>query len=808
MIPILYRSAETTFQSNGIGQLADCVSCVVTEERNGIYELEMQYPVTGKYYQTMKDSGGIIGAFHDDAHDVQPFDIYKISTPIDGIATINARHISYRLSNIIVMPFVADSCAEAISDLKTQSANANPFTFWTDKTVSSRFTLKTPRSCRSLLAGSEGSLLDVYGKGEYKFDKWNVRLYVNRGVDSGVTIRYKKNLSGYNEENSSDGTFTAIAPYWIGSEGDVAYLPEGYVVAASAPTFSAPWTDENGTSIKDGNGTAIYFNYADVRPAAVDFSSDFESMPTAAQLRTRALQYLANNEPWIPTDNVKVDFIQMWQTEDYKNVAALQRVSLCDTVSVYFPELNVVKQKQKVIRVEYDVLLERYNSMELGKPTQTLGEAISASLAPIIKQKADVSFMRDSIAAATEAITGGLGGYVMFTYDANGQPQEILIMDSPDKTTAVNVIRMNKAGIGFSQNGYMGPFNSAWTIDGTLDMQQINVVNLSANLITAGTMLADRIKGGTLTLGGNNNADGLMQVLDAGGTVVVQADNTGVQILKGSINIGSGNFTVDDTGNVSILKGSINIGSGEFVVNASGEVTAKSLTCDDYIYVDGGTGSLLRIPLRNSLGAGAFVELSDKGFMLDNKYTGQILIFGNPLSGGQLDTWSELSIERPGYAKAKLTHNSFSIYDQNSSHYIVQFTDNGSSCYSNFSVGGNLTVSGTKNRAVDAGQYGDRLLYCYETASPMFGDIGEGEIGDDGIAYIWLDPVFAQAISAEGYQVFLQKYGEGDCWVSERKGGCFVVRGTPGLSFGWELKAKQADFDQRRLEKFDKEETV
>lgn len=112
----------------------------------------------------------------------------------------------------------------------------------------------------------------------------------------------------------------------------------------------------------------------------------------------------------------------------------------------------------------------------------------------------------------------------------------------------------------------------------------------------------------------------------------------------------------------------------------------------------------------------------------------------------------------------------------------------------------NLQVTGTKNRKVSTDQYSDRLLYCYETPSPMFGDVGEGEIGADGRCYVWLDAVFAQTISTESYQVFLQRYGAGDCWVAERRPGCFIVDGEPGLRFGWEIKAKQRDFDQRRLD--------
>lgn len=130
----------------------------------------------------------------------------------------------------------------------------------------------------------------------------------------------------------------------------------------------------------------------------------------------------------------------------------------------------------------------------------------------------------------------------------------------------------------------------------------------------------------------------------------------------------------------------------------------------------------------------------------------------------------------------------------------VQSDDYAGVLYGNWYVTGSFRVGGTKPRLVETEHYGKRILYSYETASPMFGDLGDGEIAEDGKCYVWLDRIFAETITAKGYQVFLQKCGEGDCWVAERTENYFVVQGTPGLSFCWELKAKQTDYDQRRLE--------
>ena len=121
----------------------------------------------------------------------------------------------------------------------------------------------------------------------------------------------------------------------------------------------------------------------------------------------------------------------------------------------------------------------------------------------------------------------------------------------------------------------------------------------------------------------------------------------------------------------------------------------------------------------------------------------------------------------------------------------------------NCQISGDFTVLGTKSRLVSTDQYSDRLLYCYETPSPVFGDIGEGQIGEDGICYIWIDPVFAEIIGTSQYQVFVQQYGSGTCYVKERASNYFVVKGDPGASFAWELKAKQRGYDQRRLERVD-----
>ena len=185
MVPILFAATETAFTSNGLGRLAAAPKCEVTEERNGVYELVMEYPVNGKMYDQI-ECGKYIYATHDEGKVPQAFQIYNMSTPLDGVVTINAWHISYALNTIIVAPFTAGSCTAAIAGVKTNSMNTNPFTFWTDKSVTADFETTLPMSARAILGGTQGSILDVYGKGEYEFDMYTVKLHLNLKYTMGT----------------------------------------------------------------------------------------------------------------------------------------------------------------------------------------------------------------------------------------------------------------------------------------------------------------------------------------------------------------------------------------------------------------------------------------------------------------------------------------------------------------------------------------------------------------------------------------------------------------------------------------------
>lgn len=347
MKPILYESGETAFTSNGLGRLRDCVSCVVTEERNGLYECDFEYPITGANYDQIR-LGRIIAVKHDDTNDLQPFDIVSYSKPINGVVTFHAVHISYRQSKLTAMGSNINSITDAFTMLAA-ALPENPFIYETDieSTAYMAAADGTPRSVRQFLGGVEGSILDAYG-GEYEWDKFKVILHRARGTQRSLSVRYGVNMVEYNEDTDYSGTYTAVVPYW--KNGDVIVI--GSVV-------------ESGSVPYDGHANAV----------PLDLTDKFEAQPTTADLETEALSYMASHDAVLPSSSVSVSFIQLENSNEYEDLAPLLKCKLCDSIKVVFPYYNTSRY-MKIVKTVYDVLLERYTSLELGTLSTTLSEAL------------------------------------------------------------------------------------------------------------------------------------------------------------------------------------------------------------------------------------------------------------------------------------------------------------------------------------------------------------------------------------------------------------------------------------------------
>ena len=350
MIPILYSPTETAYTSNGIGPLTDCVSCTVTEERNGEYTMAMQYPLTGNYYNDIVPDAQIKCTL-DTLRGSQIFRVVKISRPLNGIVTVDCQHVSYQLSLIPVEPFTASSANAALALLEVHAVGSMPFSLLTDKTNAGSFAVTVPSSLRSRLGGTAGSVLDVYG-GEYEWDNFTVHLWAARGGDYGATIRYGKNLTDLKQEESIANTITGIYPYWA-KQDEYVELTEKVVMSSNAGNF--PYT----------------------RVVPVNFAGDIKEKPSEADLRTAATAYVARAGIGVPSVNLSVSFINIADTVEYADLAR-ERVSLCDTVTVIFEALGVSTQS-KVVKTVWNVLLERYDSIEVGDIKTSLADTISGN---------------------------------------------------------------------------------------------------------------------------------------------------------------------------------------------------------------------------------------------------------------------------------------------------------------------------------------------------------------------------------------------------------------------------------------------
>ena len=471
MIPKLYESTEMDFNSNGLGSLPDAISCKVTEERNGCYELEMEYPVGGLHYDLIENNR-IIYAKPNETSDPQPFDVKEITPSMDKMtATIYAQHVRYRMNGIPVSPFSSQGINDALAGLKQNSLIKHPFTFYTDNVNgSSKFNVGLPETLGSLLGGKKGSILDTFSGSagcEYEFDRFVVKLHAHRGTNSGVSIRYAKNLTGCKMESSIESVYTGVLAYWQKKEeGKEELLSSDIQYITNHTSYPREY---------------IYM---------LDCSSDFEDTPTVEHLNAKALNYAVNNRIGEPSVNVDVSFIPLWGTEEYKAIAPLERVCLCDTVTVRFDLLGV-NVKAIVNKTVYDVLSEKYESISIGSAKSKLGETIKQEVhnqAEAVK-KDTISAVQGSIDSAVDKIRGGTNGHVILSTNANGETNEVFAYEGNSLETAAKVLRLNYEGIAGTDNGINGNYNVAITTDGHVNASMVTFGEMNGNLIKANSVV-------------------------------------------------------------------------------------------------------------------------------------------------------------------------------------------------------------------------------------------------------------------------------------------------------------------------------
>ena len=358
MIPILYPATEALFRTLGYGPIRDVISCFVTEERNGPYELTMVVAATTPNLENLV-IGNIIMAVPYKNGTRQAFEINEITRPINQRITVRAVHISYRASFIPVAPFTSTGISATLTRLNTNAMVLNPFTLTTDFTnAETNFVLNIPQSLRACLGGTKGSVLDTFGgggAGEYLFDNFTISFLQHRGDDNGVTLRYKKNITEFSNTKSLDNVITGCVPMWCNQEQTVVF----YGQIQYAPNHT---------------------DYPVERIRVVDLSGEFSNTPSEAMLNRAGLEYVTSQTVNLPTDSITLSFIDLSDTSEAGAIA--ENINLCDTIHVFYEPLKVTFDA-KVIKTTWNVLKERYESIEIGRPKSSFSKTTAATMADV-----------------------------------------------------------------------------------------------------------------------------------------------------------------------------------------------------------------------------------------------------------------------------------------------------------------------------------------------------------------------------------------------------------------------------------------
>lgn len=342
---------------NEIGLLTDCIEGIAIEERNGMCEAEITYPIFSPNWNELK-RGNIIVADVNDTLKNQKLRIYKASKPLSGRIKVYARHIFFDLARDIIEEFELTnaSCEYALNELFRRSQFSQAFKGYSDIINAQDYKMSTINLIKSI-GGVQGSILDTYGTGaEILRDNRNIHILNRRGHDNGVTIEYSKNMTGLNIEFDDSNLITrikAIAKYNDENNNEIIVKsnPE-YVDSPLINSYETPFISE------------------------IDFSQEFENdeTPTPTKLRELAEKYFRDNKCDQVKTNIKVEFIPLSRCVGYEDIQ--DKISLCDTVTIKDYRYNLDTQA-KVIKTHYNFLSDRYEKMELGDPKTTLGDLVS-----------------------------------------------------------------------------------------------------------------------------------------------------------------------------------------------------------------------------------------------------------------------------------------------------------------------------------------------------------------------------------------------------------------------------------------------
>ncbi|WP_317909981.1 phage tail spike protein [Enterococcus faecium] len=730
--------AEHLYDTQGLGALSDWLTATVSNKLNGAEIFQGTYPISGTNADLIVD-GRIIQCYVDENRAKQRLRIYYAKTSVIGnTIEVKAEPIFNDIRKSVLNKY--DSGTEKITatqawqNAKVLAKPAIPSQFSFSSLVDTLANVKIEKAnFLEFFGGKEGSILDRF-HGEFLKDNNTLRHEKSLGTDHKIKAIYTKNLTGLDLEIDAQSVLVGVYPFISSSsEGeDEITLPE----------------------------EVIFTDYVDDYPAGYVSFVDFKDKATdVATLREAAKDWLKTNiDKQKPQVSGSIELVPLRHQRGYEKFVDLEKVSMGDGVDVYHPQLKV-NMSARIVEYTFNVLTNSYDKLVVGNVKTNFLENTENNVSNLINDAIDQlknggeisDLINDIVDHQTDMITGQNGGYVLL--DPKEAPSRILIMDTPDKNTARNVLQINNAGIGFSKTGINGTYETAWTLDG----------GFNASFITAGEIVGITIRGTTLISDGTDYRTSI-----ANGKMTWYSKKVNKDIME----LEARDYVSADAGIVSYT---MKTGGGFMIRNPQGNLVFST-------WDNGNNRPFLSFGAPNFRYSNASYVTSGDGSSLSiNGSAGNSWEF--KVAGRTMKFTSDGMLTLPGCFFGSWEDGKLARFEQSTVQVYKDFT-----------------VRGTKNSTVPTEHYGQRLLNAYETPEYYFADYGEAVTGDNGKVRVDIDPMFAETVNLSRYMTHVTPTELVLCAVTHEDIDHFIIETSkPNVLVRWNLVAHRLGYEDIRL---------
>ncbi|HAV0140286.1 TPA: hypothetical protein JFV01_000438 [Enterococcus faecium] len=730
--------AEHLYDTQGLGALSDWLTATVSNKLNGAEIFQGTYPISGTNADLIVE-GRIIQCYVDENRAKQRLRIYYAKTSVIGnTIEVKAEPIFNDIRKSVLNKY--DSGTEKITatqawqNAKVLAKPAIPSQFSFSSLVDTLANVKIEKAnFLEFFGGKEGSILDRF-HGEFLKDNNTLRHETRLGTDHKIKAIYTKNLTGLDLEIDAQSVLVGVYPFISSSsEGeDEITLPE----------------------------EVIFTDYVDDYPAGYVSFVDFKDKATdVATLREAAKDWLKTNiDKQKPQVSGSIELVPLRHQRGYEKFVDLEKVSMGDGVDVYHPQLKV-NMSARIVEYTFNVLTNSYDKLVVGNVKTNFLENTENNVSNLINDAIDQlknggeisDLINDIVDHQTDMITGQNGGYVLL--DPKEAPSRILIMDTPDKNTARNVLQINNAGIGFSKTGINGTYDTAWTLDG----------GFNASFITAGEIVGITIRGTTLISDGTDYRTSI-----ANGKMTWYSKKVNKDIME----LEARDYVSADAGIVSYT---MKTGGGFMIRNPQGNLVFST-------WDNGNNRPFLSFGAPNFRYSNASYVTSGDGNSLGiDGSAGNSWEF--KVAGRTMKFTSDGMLTLPGCFFGSWEDGKLARFEQSTVQVYKDFT-----------------VRGTKNSTVPTEHYGQRLLNAYETPEYYFADYGEAVTGDDGKVRVDIDPMFAETVNLSRYMTHVTPTELVLCAVTHEDIDHFIIETSkPNVLVRWNLVAHRLGYEDIRL---------